>query len=150
MDLVLAVVTVTVIGLMVGVELSVAVVVNPILLALPVGSSIAGRAHGGRMLGRVMPFWYIGSTILAALLAVITWGTATAVVSVAGAALLAVSVLMSVLWLVPINDRAKTWTAESHPTDWSEQQQRWDRLHYWRVAVIVTAFTLVAVAATLL
>ena len=47
----------------------------------------------------------------------------------------------------PINNRSRTWTAEHHPADWREQQQRWDRLHYIRVAVIVAAFVLVLVAA---
>ena len=48
---------------------------------------------------------------------------------------------------LPINDRAKHWTADDHPADWREQQQRWDRLHYLRVAVIVAAYVLVLVAA---
>jgi hypothetical protein len=43
-----------------------------------------------------------------------------------------------------------TWTAEAHPADWREQQQRWDRLHHLRVAIIVTAFVLVAVGSTAL
>jgi len=64
--------------------------------------------------------------------------------------LLAISVIMSIALLVPINNRSKIWTAESHPDDWREQQQRWDRLHYARVAIIVAAFVLVAVAATML
>lgn len=150
MDAVLSVATVTVVGLMVGVELSVALVINPILRSLPFGSMIAGRAYGARMLGRLMPFWYIGSMLLGGALAVLTWGTATAIASLVGAVLLAISVLMSVLWLVPINDRAKHWTEEDHPADWRDLQQRWDALHYVRVAVIVGALVAVAVAATLL
>jgi hypothetical protein len=54
---------------------------------------------------------------------------------------------MSLAWLVPINNRSKTWTADQHPADWREQQQRWDRLHYARVAVIVAAFVLTLVSA---
>lgn len=40
---VLAVVTATVVGLMVGVEFAVAFVVNPILLRLPAGPSLSPR-----------------------------------------------------------------------------------------------------------
>jgi hypothetical protein len=40
------------------------------------------------------------------------------------------------------------WTANDHPDDWREQQQRWDRLHYARVAIIVAGFVLTVVAAT--
>ena len=97
-----------------------------------------------------MPFWYVGSLILTAALAVVTWGTAASTTAAVAAVLLVISVVMSVTLLVPINDRSKTWTAESHPDDWREQQQRWDRLHYARVAIIVAAFTLVAAAATML
>ena len=150
MTSVLAVVTVTVVGLMVGVEFAVAFVINPILLRLPADASLAGRADGGRMLGRAMPFWYIGSLILTVTLTAVTWGTTSATTALVSAVLLAISVIMSIALLVPINNRSKTWTAESHPDDWREQQQRWDRLHYARIALIVAAFVLIAVAVTIL
>lgn len=139
-------VTVVVVGLMVGVEFSVAFVINPILGALPADSAVSGRAHGGRMLGAVMPFWYIGSLALSAVWAVAGWhhhGTGLVVIA---AALLIVSVVMSLALLVPINNRGKTWTAENLPEDWREQTSRWDRYHYVRVAVIVAAFALLAAA----
>jgi hypothetical protein len=41
-----------------------------------------------------------------------------------------------------------TWTANDHPDDYREQTQRWDRLHYARVAIIIAAFVLTVVAAT--
>jgi hypothetical protein len=150
MTSVLAVVTATVVGLMVGVEFAVAFVVNPILLRLPAGASLTARADGGRMLGRVMPFWYVGSLILTAALTAATWGTPIATTALVAGLLLAVSVVMSIALLVPINNRSATWTAESHPADWREQHQRWDRLHYARVAIIIVSFVLVAVAATML
>ena len=145
----LCVVTATVVGLMVGVEFAVAVFVNPIMLRLPAGQSIEARADGGRVLGRVMPFWYFGSLILTAWLSAATWGRPAGGAAVAAAALLAVSVVMSITLLVPINNRSKTWTADLHPADWREQQRRWDRLHYARVAILVAAFVLTAVGATL-
>jgi uncharacterized membrane protein len=143
----LSVVTATVFGIMVGVEFAVAVFVNPILLRLPAGAGIEARADGGRILGKVMPFWYIGSLLLIAALAAATWGGAAGWAAVAAAVLLALSVVMSLAWLVPINNRAATWTADNHPADWREQQQRWDRLHYARVALLVAAFVLTLVGA---
>lgn len=144
----LAVVAGTVIGLMVGVEFAVAVFVGPILHRLPAGPSIEASADGGRVLGRVMPFWYIGSLILTVALAAATWGKPAAGAAIAAAALLAVSVVMSLTLLVPINNRTSTWTADDHPADWREQHRRWDRLHYARVAVLVAALVLALVAAT--
>ncbi|MFJ3958015.1 anthrone oxygenase family protein [Arthrobacter sp. NPDC090010] len=148
METVFAVLAVTVVGLMVGVEFSVAFVINPILRALPLEACIEARAHGGRMLGRVMPFWYFGSLVLIAVLAILTWGGPAATAGVIAVVLMAASVVLSIALLVPLNNRGKHWTAENHPADWRELQQRWDRLHYLRVAVIVAAFILVAVAAT--
>lgn len=143
----LAVVTGTVVGLMVGVEFAVAVFVNPILLRLPAGPSIEARADGARVLGRVMPFWYVGSLLLTSGLAAATWGGQAAGPAIAAAALLAVSVAMSVALLVPIASRSATWTAAGHPDDWREQQRRWDRLHYVRVAIIVAGLVLILLAA---
>ncbi len=142
----LEVVTTVVVGLMVGVEFSVAFVINPILNGLPDDSAQRGRAHGGRMLGAVMPFWYVGSLVLSAVWAIAGWhhpGTGLVVIA---AALLIVSVIMSLLLLVPINNRGKTWTTENRPEDWKEQMNRWDRYHYVRVAVIIAAFALLAAA----
>jgi uncharacterized membrane protein len=145
----LAVVAVTVVGIMVGVEFSVAAFVNPILSRLPAGPSIDAHADGGRVLGRVMPFWYFGSLALTVWLSVATWGKPAGWAAVAASALLAASVVVSVAIEVPINNRAKAWTADQHPADWREQHRRWDRVHYVRVAMIMAAFVLTAVGATL-
>ena len=145
----LAVITATVTGVMVGVEFAVVAFVSPMLLRLPPGPSLQARADGARVGGRVMPFWYFASLILTVGLAAATWGHAAAAwAAIAAAALLVVSVVMSLTLLVPLNNRTATWTADDHPDDWREQQQRWDRLHYARVAIILAAFVLTLVAAT--
>ncbi|MEU5995571.1 DUF1772 domain-containing protein [Spirillospora sp. NPDC047418] len=144
----LGVITIVVVGLMVGVEFSVAFVINRILNALPEDSGQLGRAHGGRMLGAVMPVWYITSLALVAVLAIAGWGDDGTGLTITAGALLIVSVLMSVLLLVPINNRGKTWTPENRPADWKDQMNRWDRYHYARVAVIIAAFALLTTALT--
>ena len=142
----LAVVTVVVVGLLVGVEFAVAVFVNPIFDRLPNDGGLAARGDGARVLGRVMPFWYIGSVLLAVVWAVLTWGDPAAGLVVTATGLLLVSVLMSVALLVPINSRVARWTRDSLPEDWRQQMGRWDRLHHVRVGVILTAFVLLVVA----
>ncbi|MFE7107948.1 DUF1772 domain-containing protein [Streptomyces sp. NPDC057575] len=142
----LEVFTTVVVGLMVGVEFSVAFVMNRIFDALPEDSGQLGRAHGGRMLGAVMPVWYITSLVLSAVWAIAgRHHDGTGLVVTAGA-LLILSVVMSILLLVPINNQGKTWTPENRPEDWKEQMNRWDRYHYVRVAVIIAAFTLLVAA----
>ena len=144
----LEVVTTVIVGVMVGVEFSVAFIVNRILNALPEDSGQLGHAHGGRMLGAVMPVWYIGSLVLVGIWAIAGWrDDGTALVVIAGA-LLALSVAMSVLLLVPINNRNKTWTPEDRPADWKTQLNRWERWHYVRVAVLIAAFALLVAALT--
>jgi uncharacterized membrane protein len=142
----LEVVTVVVVGVMVGVEFAVAFVMNPILDALPEDSGQLGHAHGGRMLGAVMPVWYITSLVLVAVWAVAGRDHAGTGLVVTAGTLLLLSVVMSILLLVPINNRNKTWTPENRPEDWKEQINRWLRFHYLRLAVIVTAFVLLVVA----
>ncbi|WP_420596483.1 anthrone oxygenase family protein [Deinococcus sp.] len=142
------VVTVVVVGLMVGVELSVAAFVNPGLGRLPDAACVAGRSDSARVLGRVMPFWYILSVVLVGWWAVQSWGRAQALLVTVVAALLVVSVVLSVALLEPINARVARWTAQSVPADWQQQVGKWDGLHYVRVGILVATFILLVVAGT--
>ncbi|WP_194912270.1 DUF1772 domain-containing protein [Catenulispora rubra] len=142
----LEVFTTVAVGVMVGVEFAVAFVLNRILNALPDDSDQLGRAHGGRMLGAIMPFWYIGSVVLVAIWAAARWHHHGTGLVVASGVLLIVSVIMSLLLLVPINNQNKTWTPENRPEDWKQQMNRWDRFHYIRVADIIAAFALLVAA----
>ncbi|MEH0627180.1 DUF1772 domain-containing protein [Streptomyces stelliscabiei] len=142
----LEVVTTVLVGLMVGVEFSVAFVMNRIFDALPDDSNQQARSHGGRMLGAVMPVWYIGSLVLVGIWAVAGWHHHGTGLVIAAGALLIVSVIMSILLLVPINNQGKTWTPDNRPDDWKQQMKRWERYHYVRVAVIVAALTLLVAA----
>ncbi|MFE9389754.1 anthrone oxygenase family protein [Streptomyces sp. NPDC006784] len=144
----LEVVTTVIVGLMVGVEFSVAFIMNRILNALPEDSSQLGHAHGGRLLGAVMPVWYIGSLVLVAVWAAAGWHHHGTGLVVTAGALLALSVAMSILLLVPINNRNKTWTPDNRPADWKQQLNRWGRWHYVRLADIIAAFALLVTALT--
>ncbi|GAA3106802.1 DUF1772 domain-containing protein [Streptomyces rectiviolaceus] len=143
----LEVITTVIVGVMVGVEFAVPFFINPTLNALLGDNGLLGRVHGARVGGAVMPFWYIGSLVLVGGWAIAGWdhdGTGLVVVA---AGLLILSVLMSILVLVPINNRVKTWTAaDNRPADWKQQLTRWDRFHYVRVAVIIAAFALLVAA----
>ncbi|MGW0018235.1 anthrone oxygenase family protein [Rhodococcus sp. NPDC003382] len=141
-----SVVTVVVVGLLVGVEFAVAVFVNPMLARLPGDGALIARSDGARVLGRVMPFWYIASTVLGALWSILAWGEPHASLVIVATALLVLSVVMSVVLLVPINNRVAAWAGGGAPDDWQDQVGQWDRYHYARVAVLVGAFVLLVVA----
>jgi uncharacterized membrane protein len=142
----LEVFTTVVVGVMVGVEFAVATVMNTIFNALPDDANQAANSHGGRILGAVMPVWYIGSVVLAAIWAFAGRDHGGTGLVITAAGLLLVSVVMSIALLVPINNRNKTWTAESRPADWKEQLNQWTRYHYVRVAIIVAAFAVLVAA----
>ena len=100
------------------------------------------------MLGAVMPVWYITSLVLVTVWAIAGWHHPGTGLVVTAGALLILSVIMSILLLVPINNRGKTWTPENRPDDWKQQMNQWDRFHYVRVAVIIAAFALLVTALT--
>jgi len=140
----LPIVAVVVLGVMVGVEASVAFVVNPIVDRLPDNAGLLARSDGGRMLGRAMPVWYFTSLLLSGATALLLPDGSTAAWVASG--LLILSVVISVAVLVPINNRSKTWTPQTAPVDWREQFARWDAVHLLRLAVIVAAFTSLTIA----
>lgn len=142
----LTVVTVVTVGLMTGVELAVAALLNPIFNRLPQHGGVAARGVAARILGRVMPFWYITSVILGVLWSVSHWGAARGALVSWATGLLVLSVALSIVLLVPINSRVARWTEGSVPRDWRQQLRRWDRFHVLRVGVVVAAFGMFATA----
>lgn len=131
------------VGPLVGVEFGVAAFTNPILRRLPEASYREARGAGGRILGTVMPFWYIGATAL--MVAATVW--APAVLRIVAVVLMGAIMLLSVTTLVPINNRVAAGAgAGEDMAQFDELTRRWDRLHWVRVALLAAAFVLVVVA----
>ncbi len=142
----LVIITIVLVGLMVGVEFAVAAFIEPLFDRLPDTAAITARSTGARVLGRLMPFWYIGSVLLAVIWTVQAWGHPQARTVALAVALLLVSVVMSVTVLVPINSRVARWASEGVPADWRPQVRRWNGFHYARVGIIIAAFVLLVLA----
>lgn len=149
MTTVLAVSALIVTGTMVGVELGVASVLNPILDRLPADGRLAARSDGAGAMGRLMPWWYALSLALSVVLTVVLRDAVWVWIAAAGAALLATSIVLSVTALVPINNRIASWAPGTPPADWQQQLRRWDRRHHVRVALILVGFACVATGAVL-
>lgn len=64
MALIVGILAVVVVGTMAGSEFAVAAFVNPIVGRLSDDAFRAARSDGARLLGRVMPFWYLASLAL--------------------------------------------------------------------------------------
>jgi anthrone oxygenase-like protein len=141
MEDIVEVVALVITGPMVGVEIAVAAFTNPIFDRLPDDAFRLARSDGSRVLGRVMPFWYIATLMMLVAAAVVTsgdWAITTAAV------LMGLVVLLTVTMLVPINNRVGAWS-QTADVD-RDLAGRWDRLHWLRVALLVVLFVLLAVA----
>src|ERR1700754_2283771 len=101
MEHVIAIVAVVLTGPLVGVELGVAAFTNPLVSELPDGAYRVFRSGGSRLLGAVMPFWYIHTLVLLIAAAVATRD----VPAVVAVALMGAAMLLTVTVLVPINNR---------------------------------------------
>jgi hypothetical protein len=141
MERVLTIVALIITGPLVGIELGVAAVVNPLAAKLPDSGFRIVRRGGSRWLGLLMPFWYLGS--LAALVAVAI--TSRAGLVTAAVALMVVVVVLTVAVLVPINSRVARWTTDADVD--RTLTGRWDRFHWIRVALLAVIFALLAISA---
>jgi len=138
MEHVIAIVALVLAGPLVGVELGVAAFANPLAAKLPDDAYRVFRSGGSRLLGALMPFWYIGT--LAALIA----GAVLShdALAVAAVALMGAAVLLTVTVLVPINNRIGAWQSDSDVN--RDLASRWDRLHWVRVGLLVAMFIALA------
>jgi uncharacterized membrane protein len=137
-----------VLGLMCGSELNVAAFGHPTLNRQPLEVHIPMRSSLAALLGRVMPFWMGGSTLLNLLLLLPfehlsgpAWRLAATACSIQ-----VVAVLFSLVGPVPINNQIKKWTVESLPEGWKAMEHRWDVYHWVRTCALVIAFALLALS----
>jgi len=137
-----------VLGLMCGSELNVAAFAHPTLDRQPLAVHIPVRSSFAALLGRVMPFWMAGSTLLNLLLLLrferlntVSWRLAAIALAIQVGA-----VVFSLIGPVPINNRIARWTPESLPSDWRNQEHRWDVYHGARTLALIVAFALLVVS----
>lgn len=128
-----------------GVEFAVAAFVTPILDRLPDNGGLGARSDGARLLGKVMPFRYIGSVVLGAVWAALAWGGVGRDSSSRPPPCSSSASSYRSPCFVPVNSRVAQWTHGSVPADRKQQLGRWDRFHFVRVGVIVTAFVLLVI-----
>lgn len=143
-EMILQIFAILVLGLMCGSELDVAAFAHPALNRQSLPVHIPVRAALAAKLGQVMPFWMTGSTLLNLLLLLpfeglsgLAWRLAAA-----SSAIQVGAVVFSVVAPVPINNRIMKWTSENLPTDWKEQESRWDTYHLGRTIGLIGAFGL--------
>lgn len=144
-DLIAVLVTV----LLTGSELAIGVFVHPVLSKLQDGAHAEAAKPLARLLGKVMPLWYAAALLLVVVaLFARAFGTWSWWACLTSAALLAITVPFSVIYLVPINNRIAAWDLNALPGDWKNERRRWDQYHYVRIVILVLA-SLAIIAAIL-
>ena len=139
---------VLVLGLMCGSELNVAAFAHPMLNRQPLEVHVRMRASLAVLLGRVMPFWMAGSTLLNLLLLLpfahlneSAWRLAAVAFAIQ-----VLAVALSLVGPVPINNRIAKWMPESIPEDWRAQEHRWDQYHWLRTCGLIVAFAILVLS----
>lgn len=146
--MILHLIALLVLGLMCGSELNVALFSHPVLKRQPQDTHILVRSSLAVLLGRVMPFWMAGSTLLGLLLILpfehlneSAWRLAAVAFAIQ-----VLAVVFSLVAPVPINNRIAKWTPKSIPEDWNAQEHRWDMYHFVRTCGLIVAFALLSLS----
>ena len=134
MEHLIAIVALVLTGPLVGVELGVAAFTNPLVARLPDDAYRVFRSGGSRLLGALMPFWYIGTLVVLIAGAVLSRN----VLTIAAVAFMAAALLLTVTVLVPINNRIGAWRSDEDVN--RKLAVRWDRLHGVRVGLLFAMF----------
>lgn len=134
--------TITIIGLMVGNELTVSLFINPVMRRLDPATQAHVLSLFAGLLGRVMPLWYALCLVLLIAEAVLRHGTSVFLSLLAAIVLWIATILYSVLFLVPINNRIAALQSTHSIADWLPRHERWNRLHLFRIAAILIALVL--------
>ena len=154
MNEIVQILAVIITGPLLGVEFGVAAFTNPILQRLPDAAYRQARSTGGRLLGKVMPFWYSGAVAL--LIAATAWSPGPLLIT--AVVLMGLVMLLSLTTLVPINNRVAAGFGEDGSAEGGggvdaeqldELTRRWDRLHWLRVGLLGAAFVCLVLAGTL-
>jgi uncharacterized membrane protein len=142
----LNIITITSAGLMAGNELSVSAFVNPALRRLESGPQARALSVLARSLGRAMPVWY-GLCLALLVLESFRHLHQTALVPLLIAAALWVgAIILSVITLVPINNRIASLNTAAPASGWERDHRKWDAFHRVRILLLMAAL-LIAVSA---
>ena len=137
--LILDITVIVCIGLLVGTEFSVTVFINPILSRLDESAQAAATRLFAIRLGRSMPFWYAASLLLLLAETFLRRHEPGFTRLVLADAIWVTVIVVTLLFLVPINDRMMQLDSGAFPEQARCAHDRWDMLHRIRVAALAAA-----------
>ncbi|MGO8718300.1 MAG: anthrone oxygenase family protein [Acidobacteriaceae bacterium] len=143
----LTIVTTVCIGVLVGVEFAVSVFLNPVIDKLePAEQANAIRLFAAR-LGKAMPPWYVFSLVLLIIEAIVQHQTPGEILYFVAGALWAIVIVLTILFLVPINNRMTQLSPGSFPDQARHDHRKWDALHRLRVVALAVSMVCFLLAA---
>lgn len=135
----LTIATTVCIGLMTGVEFAMSAFVNPVLWKL----DDAAQARAIRMfaanLGRVMPIWYGAGLLFLLAEAVLLRHHPSAALLDAASGIWALTIVQSILFLVPINNRMAAMETAEFSEVARREHRKWDWMHRVRIGALIAA-----------
>ena len=134
--------TILCIGLLIGTEFAVSAFINPVVWELDSGAQATAFRLFGRRLGRAMPVWYIASLLL--LVSETITHRHESHVELLGVAIVlwAAAITLSLLSLVPINNRMVRTDADGFTESTRRELRKWESLHRVRVTFLAAAMIL--------
>lgn len=139
MRLLLDIVTTLCIGWLIGVEFAVWVFVNPTLNQLDERMRFGAVRLFAQRLGTAMPFWYAASLVLLIVEAILRRNQAGAALLIAACAIWAAIIVLTLFFLVPINNRIARNELADSPESFLREHRKWDTRHRWRVVTLAAA-----------
>lgn len=128
--------TILCIGLLIGVELAVSAIVNPIVWKLDLAAQATAVRLFARRLGAAMPVWYIASLLLLLSETIIHRHESIVVLLGIATAIWGTVIALTLLFLVPINNRLARMDADGLKESAQREHRRWDSRHRVRVFVL--------------
>ncbi len=145
MEQLLDIVTIVCIGLMIGVEFAVSAFIGPILARLDVSARAQATRLFAKTLGTAMPFWYGLSLLFLVAEAVVRHNQRGFGALVTACVIWAAVILLTVLFLVPINNRVAKMEGAVFSESLQREHRRWETLHRWRVFALAVAMVCLCV-----
>jgi uncharacterized membrane protein len=142
----LDIVTIVCIGLLIGTEFAVSVFINPILERLDTSTRLRAISLFAKRLGTAMPFWYAASFLLLVTKTVLRRHYEGHSLLIAASALWLAVIVLTIIFLVPINNRMIQLDANSSVDGSLREHRKWDVLHRGRVVVLAASMICFLVA----
>jgi uncharacterized membrane protein len=138
----LDILTILSIGLLIGTEFAVSVFINPVLWRLEdQAQAFAIKAFASK-LGKVMPFWYVGTLLLLVAEAILRRSLPGESLVIGSCAVWTAVIVLTLLFLVPINNRIAS-VEDAVLSDAVKQEHKlWDARHRLRVVALTVAMIL--------